>query len=152
MKQNIALRLERSIIIMITLLIATLTSIVGFGADNCQCEPAGTPYQVWYLDSDGDGLGDAFNARIGCQQPFRYVANSLDNDDTIANKIISSSENEISEWYKDADGDGFGDALNVIISVARPQGYVADSTDQDDTNESIWFDDHALTLTEQNKD
>ncbi|MCS6990912.1 MAG: MopE-related protein [Chitinophagales bacterium] len=42
-----------------------------------------------------------------------------------------------SRYYQDADGDGFGNVFSWIISPHMPDGYVADSTDCDDTQALI---------------
>ncbi|MBO0323092.1 putative metal-binding motif-containing protein [Muricauda sp. CAU 1633] len=43
-----------------------------------------------------------------------------------------------STFYKDADNDGFGDASNSQKACTQPTGYVANSTDADDTNAAIF--------------
>lgn len=53
-------------------------------------------------------------------------------------QFISSCENcdEIS-WYKDADGDGFGDPAMEMLNCDQPEGYVTDNTDFDDANAAL---------------
>lgn len=48
-----------------------------------------------------------------------------------------TDENVGDTWYKDVDGDGYGDASNTRVSCSLPTGYVADSLDCNDTNRSI---------------
>ena len=40
-------------------------------------------------------------------------------------------------WYADEDGDGYGDAAVSADSCDQPEGFVANSSDLDDTNASI---------------
>jgi hypothetical protein len=151
MKHYSAIDGSRIIILIVTLILGII-SMSRAAETTCKCGIEGAEYRVWYLDSDGDGLGDAFNARIDCNQPVRYVANSLDLDDT-NNDLFSGQENSIlREWYLDEDGDGFGDPFQVIISKSCPKGYVADATDMDDLDETIWFDENAQGLLSQNKE
>ena len=47
-------------------------------------------------------------------------------------------------FYKDLDGDGYGDVNSTVASVLRPFGYVADNTDCDDSDvainpETVWY-------------
>ena len=40
-------------------------------------------------------------------------------------------------WYADADADGFGDLASSTVACEQPDGYLADSTDCDDTLASV---------------
>ena len=40
-------------------------------------------------------------------------------------------------WFLDADGDGAGDANEVVVQCPQPEGYVLDDTDCDDTNPDL---------------
>ena len=42
-----------------------------------------------------------------------------------------------STWYRDADGDGFGDPHDALVAVQAPSSYVADATDCDDTDGTV---------------
>lgn len=50
-------------------------------------------------------------------------------------------------WFADADGDGFGTASQALEACEQPSGYVADSTDCDDTSASIHPDADELCAT-----
>ena len=52
--------------------------------------------------------------------------------------LIDSGEPCIATtWYADADGDGYGDALNPTEACELPSGFVEDTTDCDDSNAAI---------------
>ena len=40
-------------------------------------------------------------------------------------------------YYQDVDGDGFGDINTTILAASKPNGYVIDNTDCDDTNINV---------------
>jgi N-acetylneuraminic acid mutarotase len=44
---------------------------------------------------------------------------------------------EQSTWYRDSDGDGFGNPADSVSACTAPDGYVADGTDCDDSSPSI---------------
>ena len=50
-------------------------------------------------------------------------------------------------WWRDADGDGYGNVDISVFTCSAPEGYIDDSTDCDDTNpdqnpgmEEVWHD------------
>ncbi|MDA1336935.1 MAG: hypothetical protein O2818_08625 [Bacteroidetes bacterium] len=97
---------------------------------------------TWYADTDSDGFGDASSSQSACTQPVGYVSNSTDCDDT-DNSINALDACGVcggsgpSTWYADTDNDGFGDAASSQSACTQPAGYVSNSTDCDDTNNSI---------------
>lgn len=125
---------------------------------NGNCETATT----YYKDNDGDGFGDASNTTTaGNNPPNGYVANAGDCDDNDASINPNATEipdNNIDEdcngsksftFYKDNDGDTYGDSNNSIIAespepcnniaeLTLPQGYVFNSFDCDDSNASVF--------------
>ena len=123
------------------------------GADN-DCdgetdEDDATDVSTWYLDSDGDGYGDASDSLDACDQPSGYVADNTDSDDESAethpgasevcdgldndgDSNIDESASDMGTWYVDADSDGYGDPATSTTACDAPSGYVADNTDCDD--------------------
>jgi cysteine-rich repeat protein len=120
---------------------------------------------TWYLDSDGDGFGDASTSEVSCTAPSGYVADATDcddddgvqypgadeycngEDDDCDGTVDEDAAVDASTWYADADGDGFGDAGESTFACDQPSGYVADASDCDDdvatTNpeaEETWYD------------
>ncbi len=111
---------------------------------------------LWYADADGDGYGDASSVTTGCSQPTGYVADSTDCDDSDASvhpgatevcdgvdndcdgAVDESGSSGASTWYLDADGDGYGDASSSTTACSQPTGYVADGTDCDDTDSTVY--------------
>ncbi|MFP2934796.1 putative metal-binding motif-containing protein, partial [Pyxidicoccus sp. 3LG] len=111
----------------------------------------GLPTQTWYRDADGDGYGDTSQSVQDCRQPSGYVANASDCNDTNgaikpgAAEVCDSVDNDcdaqadeglMGAWYRDADGDGHGNASQSTQACAQPSGYVSNSTDCDDSNAS----------------
>ncbi|MBT5807844.1 hypothetical protein HOI18_01050 [Candidatus Uhrbacteria bacterium] len=107
---------------------------------------------TWYLDSDGDGYGDAALFQDACAQPSGYVLDSSDCDDTDSlvfpggdqycngedgdcdGNIDESDSLDALTWYIDGDSDNFGDSSTSLSACTEPSGYVSDATDCDDTD------------------
>jgi hypothetical protein len=115
---------------------------------------------TWYVDSDGDSYGNASFSTLACAAPSGYVASSTDCDDSVA--AVNPGATEVcdaldvdedcdgvaddadpsvtgeSTWYADADGDGYGDPGSSTVSCSMPSGTVADDSDCDDTELSVY--------------
>jgi MYXO-CTERM domain-containing protein len=110
----------------------------------------GLPLYNWYYDGDRDGYG-AGTATADCGKPgTNYVSTSgdcVDTDGAIypgATEICDGKDNDcdgtIDEgatgtYYRDSDGDGYGDASVTSSGCTAPSGYVTDKTDCDDYND-----------------
>lgn len=99
----------------------------------------------YYIDQDGDNFGspasfiDAFDPVAGYVQDNR---DCNDNNDDIfpgAQEVYDSVDNDcdgtidegfvLKSYYRDADGDNFGDASDSAQAVAPPSGFVANGSD-----------------------
>lgn len=122
---------------------------------NGSTDDGATDAPTWYFDADSDGFGDEFDILITCDQPSSYTAEGGDCDDEKANinpnafeycneeddncnGSIDEDAVDVSPWYPDLDGDGYGDANSSVASCDQPIGYVGNSTDCDDTDETEW--------------
>ncbi len=102
---------------------------------------------TFYRDADGDGFGDHSHIREACSAPPGYVAAAGDCDDAdpglhpvaaeICNDTDDDCDGRIDEgvrttYYRDADGDGYGDPGHTAEACAPPSGFVLTAGDCDD--------------------
>jgi hypothetical protein len=105
---------------------------------------------TYYQDFDGDSYGnDAVTDTSSFGAPAGYVLigkDCNDSDATIypnAPELLDGKDNNCDglidvqyTYYRDADGDGYGNPTDTIVSSSPtpPVGYVTDNSDCDDTN------------------
>ena len=109
----------------------------------------------WYLDGDSDGYGrsDAFTP--ACTMPSGYSATGDDCDDYDAavnpgaTEVCDLADNDCdgtadgasavdaTDWYDDADGDGYGDPATLERNCLAGSGHVDDDNDCDDGDAAI---------------
>ena len=107
-------------------------------------------------DLDGDNWGNENIPRSMCDAGAGWVQLPGDCDDSDSGTNPSAIElcaegdedcdgldgaaddsvSDISTWYADEDGDGYGNVTITITACDAPGGFVADATDCDDTNAS----------------
>lgn len=122
--------------------------------DNCNAIiDDGVLFTTYYADYDLDGFGDYSADSLSCSFPSGFVLNNTDCNDT-DNAIFPDAEelcngvddncNALTDdgidffvFYADSDADTYGDVLHDTLSCSLVEGYIADASDCDDTNNYI---------------
>ena len=117
-----------------------------------------TGQQTFYADADADGYGDASSTVAACEMPSGYGTDAQDCDDTsaeispAATELCDTVDNDCdgkiddadssladgTTYYKDADGDGFGNEKLDSYACSQPTGYVTDATDCNDSYDGAY--------------
>ena len=109
---------------------------------------------TWYADLDGDGSGDAGSSIEACEEPSMYVSNDDDCDDADPGSSADGTEicdgldndcdgtadedaTDMTTWYADLDGDGWGDETDSVEACEQPSQYVSNAADCDDMDSSV---------------
>ena len=108
---------------------------------------------AYYADADGDGHGDPDSTVTACEEGDGAVSSSDDCDDGDADVYPGNDEycddkdnncdGQVDEgaegtWFKDADGDGYGEP-SVPVEGCRPgSDYVSNDDDCDDTDDNTY--------------
>lgn len=129
------------------------------GIDN-DCDGAideGVGTNTWYIDSDGDGFGNAASSVTNCNTsaPVGYATTSTDCNDSVAainpsaretcdgvdqdcDGSIDENATNATTYYQDADGDNYGNRTATQDACSRPSGYVTTFNDCDDTRSNVY--------------
>ncbi len=122
--------------------------------NNCdgQIDESGTNAPFWYADFDGDGFGVTVYTTTACEMPAGYAAvdgdcddfdaavnpdavevcDDIDNDcDTVVDGAFAEGK---TDYYRDGDGDGYGDSESILAGCEVPPGYVDNQDDCDDSD------------------
>ena len=104
---------------------------------------------TFFKDEDGDSYGNVSIRILACVAPSGYVSDSSDCNDAIASihpgarEICNGLDDDCNGFvddgvafffYRDADGDGYGDPYSLTFDCSAPSGYVSDSTDCNDND------------------
>ena len=106
---------------------------------------------VWYIDADGDGVGDRQAVVVACTVPGDGVAVPGDCDDGDADLfpgadercdgrdedcdgLVDEAAEDALSWYGDVDGDGYGAGLVLAVACEGPAGMTSTAGDCDDSD------------------
>jgi hypothetical protein len=123
--------------------------------DDCDGDVDEGVQTTFHADADGDGYGDAASTAEACAAPSGYVSDDTDCDDAdatvspagteLCNGVDDDCDGTVDEdsaadaatWYRDDDGDGYGDIAATTAACSQPGGYVGDATDCDDGDAAV---------------
>ncbi len=114
----------------------------------------GLATSTFYFDADGDGFGASATTTIACAAPSGYSQYGSDCNDGNAlihpgadehcngiddncNGTVDEGATSTPTFYRDFDGDGYGNSASTTQACSAPTGYVGNSTDCNDNNASI---------------
>ncbi|OGH86196.1 MAG: hypothetical protein A2294_03295 [Candidatus Magasanikbacteria bacterium RIFOXYB2_FULL_38_10] len=120
--------------------------------DDCNNEVDEDVLSIFFEDSDSDTYGNRSMWLMACSVPQGYVTDDADCDDTRSNVHPGAAETcdgldndcdtETDEgvqslFYRDADGDNYGNVSITASACATPTGFVNNSTDCNDESAAI---------------
>lgn len=132
------------------------TAAVGGDCDDADATVGGG--EAWFADADLDGFGDAGDVVIACDAPAGFVGDATDCedadravnpaaeercstaglDDDCDGQVDEADAVDVSDWYTDADRDGFGTDGSAVAQCAPPTGASARGGDCVDADAEIY--------------
>lgn len=112
----------------------------------------GSNETTYYADSDGDGHGDPNRSKKASSKPSGYVENKDDCNDNCGSchpggsEMCDGKDNDCDgtvdngvgmTFFRDSDGDGYGDPNEKKNMCGSPAGYVNNDGDCDDTDKTV---------------
>ena len=94
--------------------------------------------EVPLLDEDGDGFTadeDCDDSNAAINPDATEICDGVDND---CDGTIDQNAEDVSTWYADEDGDGFGNADDPQEACDTPDDFVSDNTDCNDDEARIF--------------
>ncbi len=89
-------------------------------------------------DTDNDGYTDDVDCDDNDASVNPGAAEICDDIDNDCDRAVDNDPVDASQWYRDSDGDGFGDANDWQESCSQPNGYIADMDDCNDADAAIY--------------
>jgi len=109
--------------------------------------------QTWYADADNDGFGDPETSIEECAPPSGWVLDASDCDDAdaavnpdgteVCNEVDDDCDEVVDEgvtsvFYRDEDGDSYGQVGSTTDGCAPPEGYAETPGDCDDAAAAVY--------------
>ncbi len=95
---------------------------------------------VGYADNDGDGYAaceECDDGNVAVNPAAEESCNDIDDDcDTLVDDADDTVNGTLT-WYRDLDGDSYGDATTSTAACDQPEGYNSDNSDCDDTRADV---------------
>ena len=129
----------------------------GYLDTKCACYVATPTKSKWWKDADNDTYGDYSTEIESCSEPAGYVNNGMDCDDTnpqlymfapcdidgctgyLNDKCECNSSKEKSTYWKDADGDTYGDPTFSKELCTVLEGWTNNGMDCNDTDANLYI-------------
>ena len=94
-------------------------------------------------DADGDGFDSVTCGGTDCNDSDPDVYPGADEycngiDDDCDGTVDESDALDALDWYRDSDGDGYGDITDIERACNEPAGYTDDDTDCDDSEATVY--------------